>query len=83
SLLQRQLASLLQPLEVSRNPTVTGLEPLLSVRSAVIRRALSCLSGNCLSSAWCVKLLRISRLTSASSPLLSWLSRKLPRLTSW
>ncbi|ORD93235.1 hypothetical protein ECANGB1_2737 [Enterospora canceri] len=81
NLLRRRLVSPRLPPEVSRSPTVTGRALWLSVKSAVTRRALSCSSGSCPSNVWCARLLRISRLISVSSPLLSWLCRRLPRLT--
>uniref|UniRef100_A0A8W8IHS3 DDE Tnp4 domain-containing protein n=1 Tax=Magallana gigas TaxID=29159 RepID=A0A8W8IHS3_MAGGI len=43
-----------QPLVESRNPTDTGPEPSLSVRSGDTRKAQSCSSGNCPSSVWSI-----------------------------
>ena len=73
--------NLLQLLEESRNPTDTGQELLPSVRSEDTRSPLSSSSENCHSSVWWEKLPRTSRLTLDSSPLLSWLSRRLVRPT--
>merc|ERR1712121_245135 len=82
SLLLRQLASRPQRLEELRNPTVTDLVQLLSVRSEGTRSLPSCSSASCPSSVLSVKLLRTSRRTSGSKAPLSWLSRRLARPTS-
>ena len=72
----RQPVRALQQLVASRNPTDTGQEPSLFVRSGDTRKAQSCWSGNCHSSVWSVRLLRTSRPTCVSRVQPSWLSRK-------
>ena len=59
----------------------TGQEQWLCVRSGSTRSPQSCWSGSCLSRGWSVRLLRTSRLTWGSSPVLYWLSRRQLRLT--
>ena len=77
----RQLASPPQPPAESRSPIVTGLEPSLSVRSVVTRRAPSCSSASSPSSVWSVRSLRTSRPSSDSRALPSWLFRRPARHT--
>merc|ERR1712233_190283 len=66
SLQLRQLASRPQRLEELRNPTVTDLAQLLSVRSEGTRNPLNCSSASCPSSVLSVRLLRTSKPTSGS-----------------
>merc|ERR1712243_421597 len=61
SLLLRQLANRPQRLEELRNPTVTGLAQLLSVKSEGTRSPPNCSSASCPSSVLSVRLLRTSR----------------------
>merc|ERR1712121_545327 len=63
SLLLRQLASRPQRLEELRNPTVTDLAQLLSVRSEGTKSPPSCSSASCPSSDLSVRLLKTSRQT--------------------
>merc|ERR1711892_1176714 len=79
----RLLGSQLLPPEESRSPTDTGQELLLSVRSEDTRSPQSSSSASCPSSAWSVRLLRISRLTSGSRVLLLGLCRRPARRTWW
>merc|ERR1712130_793434 len=58
---QRQPENLPPQLEESRNPTDTGPEPSLSVRSEDTKSPPSCSSGSCHSSVWLEKLPKISR----------------------
>jgi len=81
SWLPRPLARAHQQPAVSRSLTDTGPEPSPFVKSEGTRRAPSSSSGNCHSSAWFVKSLRTSRLTSDSRAPQSWLSKRPARLT--
>ncbi|KAJ7047833.1 hypothetical protein C8F04DRAFT_23670 [Mycena alexandri] len=69
------------PLEVSRSPIVSGLEPSPSVKSDATRSRPSSSSASSPSSASSVKSHRISRPTFVSSRRPSWRCRRLPRLT--
>ena len=71
------------PQGVSRSPTGTGLAQWPLGRSVVTRRALSCSSASCPSSAWSGRLPRTSRPTWGSRAQLSWLCRRPARLTLW
>ena len=81
SWLPRQPGSQPLPLVESRSPIGTGPELLPSVRSDVTKNQLSFWSASSPSSVLSGRLLRTSRLTSGSSPQLSWLSRRPLRLT--
>ena len=71
-----------QPPVELRNPTGTGPELSLFVRSGDTRKAPSCWSGNSHSSVWSARSLRISKPTCASRVPLSWPCRRLARPTS-